>query len=415
MEPIMEATVERCAGLDIHQASVVACVLVGPPGCKPRKEVRTFGTSTRELEALRAWLEGLGVTHVGMESTGVYWKPVHAVLEGRFELIVGNAHHIKAVPGRKTDVKDAEWLADLVRHGLIRPSFVPPPPIRELRDLVRLRRSLAEARSTERNRTLKLLETASIKLASVASEVFGVSGMAMLRALVEGEAAPAEMAELARGKLRSKRERLTLALEGRVTEHHRYVLAFHLRRLAAIEEDLRALDARIEAKAEPFQAQRRLLQEIPGVDALVAITIIAEIGVDMSVFATPAHLASWAGICPGNNASGGKARSGRTRHGPVALKTVLTEAAQAAARTKNTYLGARYHAIRGRRGTFKAVGAIRHDILIAYWHIVTADVGYQDLGVDWVARRHSREHQIARLAKQIEKLGAAVEITMPAA
>src|SRR3954452_476191 len=200
MEPIMETTVERCAGLDIHQASVVACVLVGPPGCKPRKEVRSFGTSTRELEALRAWLEELGVTHVGMESTGVYWKPVHAVLEGRFELIVGNAHHIKAVPGRKTDVKDAEWLADLVRHGLIRPSFVPPPPIRELRDLVRLRRSLTEARSTERNRTLKLLETANIKLASVASEVFGVSGMAMLRALVEGEAAPAEMAEAGAGQ-----------------------------------------------------------------------------------------------------------------------------------------------------------------------------------------------------------------------
>ena len=236
----MEAIVERCAGLDVHQASVVACVLLGRPGCKPHKEIRTFATLTRALEALRDWLKEVGVTHVGMESTGVYWKPVHAIFEGHFELIVGNAHHIKAVPGRKTDVKDAEWLADLVRHGLIKPSFVPPPAIRELRDLVRLRRSLAEARSTERNRTLKLLETANIKLASVASEVFGVSGMAMLRALVEGEAAPAEMAELARGKLRSKRERLTLALEGRVTEHHRYVLAFHLRRLAAIEEDLRA-------------------------------------------------------------------------------------------------------------------------------------------------------------------------------
>src|SRR3954462_633213 len=294
----MDVIVERAAGLDVHQASIVACVLIGRPGQKPRKQIRDFGTMTADLEALRDWLQELGVTHVGMVSTGVYWKPVHTILEGHFELIVANAHHIRNVPGRKTDVKDAEWLADLVRHGLIKPSFVPPPPIRELRDLVRLRRSLTEARSTERNRTLKLLETANIKLASVASEVFGVSGMAMLRALVEGEAAPAEMAELARGKLRSKRERLTLALEGRLTEHHRYVLAFHLRRLAAIEEDLRALDARIEAKAEPFRAQRRLPQEIPGVDALVAITIIAEVGVDMSVFGNAKRLAAWAGVCP---------------------------------------------------------------------------------------------------------------------
>ena len=204
----MDVIVERCAGLDVHQASVVACVLIGQPGRKPCKEVRSFATMTRDLEALRDWLKELGVTHVGMESTGVYWKPVHAILEGHFTLIVGNAHHIKAVPGRKTDVKDAEWLADLVRHGLIRPSFVPPPAIRELRDLVRLRRSLTEARTTERNRTLKLLETANIKLASVATEVFGVSGMAMLEALVENKAAPAEMAELARGKLRRKREPL---------------------------------------------------------------------------------------------------------------------------------------------------------------------------------------------------------------
>jgi transposase len=244
----MEAIVERCAGLDVHQASVVACVLIGEPGRKPRKEVRSFATMTRDLEALRDWLKELGITHVGMESTGVYWKPVHTILEGHFVLIVGNAHHIKAVPGRKTDVKDAEWLADLVRHGLIKPSFVPPPAIREPRDLVRLRRSLAEARTTERNRTLKLLETANIKLASVASEVFGVSGMAMLKALIESKATPTEMAELARGTLRRKREPLALALEGRMTEHHRYVLAFHLRRLVAIEEDLRALDARIEER-----------------------------------------------------------------------------------------------------------------------------------------------------------------------
>jgi transposase len=223
MEEMMEAIIERCAGLDVHQATVVACVLIGQAGGKPRREIRTFPAMTRNLEELRDWLKEMGVTHVGMESTGVYWKPVHAVLEGHFELIVANAHHIRNVPGRKTDVKDAEWLADLVRHGLIKPSFVPPPPIRELRDLVRLRRSLSEALTTEQNRTLKLLETANIKLASVVSEVFGVSGRAMLKALIENTATPQEMADLAKRKLRRKLEPLALALDGRLSEHHRYL------------------------------------------------------------------------------------------------------------------------------------------------------------------------------------------------
>src|SRR3712207_636502 len=236
----MEVLLERCAGLDVHQASVVCCVQIGAPGRKAQKLLRSFGTTTRELEALRAWLAEHGVTHVGMESTGIYWRPVYAALEGHFELIVGNAHHIRNVPGRKTDVKDAEWIADLVRHGLIRPSFVPPPPIRELRDLVRLRRSLSEALTTERNRTLKLLESANIQLASVATEVFGVSGLAMLKALVENTATPEEMADLAKGKLRRKLEPLARALEGRLTEHHRFILDLHLRRMVAIEEIGRA-------------------------------------------------------------------------------------------------------------------------------------------------------------------------------
>src|SRR4051795_12268672 len=234
----MDAIIERCAGLD----QATACVLIGEAGRKPHKEIRTFSTMTQDLEAMRDWLKGHGVTHVGMESTGIYWKPVHTILEGHFELIVANAHHIKTVPGRKTDVKDAEWLADLVRHGLIKPSFVPPPPIRELRDLVRLRRSVSEALTTEQNRTLKLLESANIKLASVVSEVFGVSGRAMLKALIENTATPQEMADLAKRSLRRKLEPLALALDGRLTEHHRYLLAFHLRRVEAIEADLRALD-----------------------------------------------------------------------------------------------------------------------------------------------------------------------------
>jgi transposase len=396
----MEAIVERCAGLDVHQASVVACVLLGEPGRKPRKEIRTFGTMTRDLEALRDWLEALGVTHVGMESTGVYWKPVHTILEGHFTLIVGNAHHIKAVPGRKTDVKDAEWLAELVRHGLIKPSFVPPPVIRELRDLVRLRRSLAEARATERNRTLKLLETANIKLASVATEAFGVSGMAMLEALVENKAAPAEMAELARGTLRRKREPLTHALEGRMTEHHRYMLAFHLRRLAAIEEDLRALEARIEERAQPFQAQRQLLQQIPGVDALVAATIIAEIGLDMSVFGNARRLAAWAGVCPGNHESAGKRKSGVARRGNVHLKTALVTAAVCASRQKGSYYKDKYHRLRARRGRLRAAMAIAHKILVAAYHMLAGGVPYRELGeafLDQQARQRTIRHLLHRL------------------
>jgi transposase len=396
----MEAIVERCAGLDVHQASVVACVLIGEPGRKPRKEVRSFATMTRDLEALRDWLKELGITHVGMESTGVYWKPVHTILEGHFVLIVGNAHHIKAVPGRKTDVKDAEWLADLVRHGLIKPSFVPPPAIREPRDLVRLRRSLAEARTTERNRTLKLLETANIKLASVASEVFGVSGMAMLKALIESKATPTEMAELARGTLRRKREPLALALEGRMTEHHRYVLAFHLRRLVAIEEDLRALDARIEERVQPFQAQRQLLQQIPGVDALIAVTIIAEIGLDMSGFGNAMRLAAWAGVCPGNHESGGKRKSEATRRGNVYLKTALVTAAVCGSRQKGSYYKDKYHRLRARRGRLRAVMAIAHKILIAAYHMLAGGVPYRELGeafLDQQARQRTVRHLLHRL------------------
>ena len=396
----MEAVVECCAGLDVHQGSVVACVLLGAAGRKPRKEVRTFATATADLVALRDWLKDLGVTHVGMESTGVYWKPVYAVLEGHFELIVGNAHHIKAVPGRKTDVKDAEWIADLVRHGLVRASFVPPPAIRELRDLVRLRRSLSEGLTTERNRTLKLLETANVKLASVASEVFGVSGMAMLRALVENAATPEQMADLARGKLRRKLTPLARALEGRLTEHHRFVLDLHLRRMAAIEADLAALDARIEAQMEPFRAQRALLRQIPGVDDRVAATIIAEIGIDMSVFGSAMRLASWAGVCPGNHESAGRQRRGTTRRGNVHLETALVTAAIGASRRKGSYYKDKYHRLKARRGYLRAAIAIAHKILVAAYHMLATGAPFRDLGeafLDQQARRRTTANLIRRL------------------
>ena len=305
MEAKMQVIIERCAGFDVHQETVVACVLIGAPGERPRKQVRTFRTMTRDLEALRDWLQELGVTQVGMESTGVYWRPVYAVLEGHFDLIVGNARHIRNVPGRKTDVKDAEWIADLVRHGLIAKSFVPPAPQRELRELLRYRRKLVESQAAERNRLLKLLETANIKLASVASDVFGVSGRAMLKALIEGSASAEAMADLAKGQLRRKRDDLVLALEGQMEEHHRFLLATQLRRLEAAEHDIAALDDRIEAKLAPYCVQHALLMQIPGVDWVVAAALIAEIGVY--------HLAAWAGVCPGNHESAGKQKSGPAR------------------------------------------------------------------------------------------------------
>src|SRR3954471_8957006 len=321
----MPALIERCCGLDVHQETVVACLLIGAAGERARKEVRTVGAVRRELEALRDWLTAAGVTHVGMESTGVCWRPVDAVLEGDVELIVGHARHIRArhirnVPGRKTDVKDAEWIADLVRHGLIAQSFVPPAPLREL---LRYRRKLIEAQAAECNRLLRLLETANIKLASVMSDVFGVSGRAMLRALIAGSAAPEEMAALARGQLRRKRAELIEALTGGVEEHHRFLLAMQLGRIEAIEADVTALDARIGERLLPYSAEMALLMTIPGVNWLVAAVIIAEIGTDMSVFLSVHHLAAWAGVCPGSYESAGKQKSGRARKGNVHLRTIL--------------------------------------------------------------------------------------------
>ena len=290
----MEAIIERAAGLDVHQGSVVACVILSAAGRRPSKEVRSFGTMRQDLAALRAWLLEKGVTHVGMEGTGVYWQPVHAALERDFTVIVGNASHMRNVPGRKTDVKDAEWIADLVRHGLVRASFVPPPDVRVLRGLVRHRKALVGTMAAGRNRTLKLLESAGIKLAGVMSDVFGVSGMLMLRALAEGSSAPAEMADLAKRRLRSKIDRLALALDGSLAEHQRLLLGLHIRRLGEIDRDLAEVEAAIGGAMQPFAAQQALLVTIPGVDALTAAAIVAEIGVDMSVFGTAQRLAAWA-------------------------------------------------------------------------------------------------------------------------
>ena len=418
----MEDVVEYCAGLDVHRDTVVATVRY-PEGGRRSSTTRTFGTDTAELIALGDWLLSRKVTRVGLESTGVYWKPVFYLLEERFPQVwLLNATHLKNVPGRKTDVADSAWIAQLVEHGLVRPSFVPPPQIRQLRDFTRHRRVLSEERTRMVQRLEKVLQDAGIKLTSVASTVLSKSGRAMLEAMLAGQSDPVVLAELAKGRMRSKIPQLVDALCGNFRlDHHGVLVAQILAQVDFLDRQLTDIDEHITALVADLEPIIERVQTIPGVARKCAIGMIAEIGVDMTVFPTAAHLASWAGICPGNNASGGKARSGHTRRGPIAPKTVLTEAAQAAGRTKNTYMGARYHAIRGRRGTFKAVGAIRHDILIAYWHIVSTDtnaedaqVGYRELGADWITSRHSREYQIAKLARQMEKLGATVTVTLPA-
>lgn len=410
----MEAIVERCGGLDVHQATVVACLLVGEAHKKPRKEVRTFGTTTSELVRLRDWLLAQGCTHVGMESTGIYWMPVYTVLEGSFQLVVGNATHIKNVPGRKTDVKDSEWIADLLRHGLIRSSFVPPKPMRELRDLLRYRRKLVESQTAERNRLLRLLETANIKIASVVSNVFGASGRQMLRALLEGQATPEEMAQLAKGRLRKKMAMLVPALEGRVEAHHRFLLAMQIDRLDQVEESIAKLDERIDVKLEPYRAQLARLRQIPGVDRVGGAIIIAELGIDMRVFPSARHAAAWAGVCPGNNESAGKRKRQPGRKGNVHLMTALVQAAVCASKKKGSYLKEKYWRLKARRGPKRAALAIAHKILVAAYHLLARNADYRDLGPAYLAHTSAARVKTA-LVKRLERLGYRVQLVPVAA
>ena len=405
----MQTLIERGCGLDVHQATVVACLLTVQKDGRVQKQMRTFGTTTPELVGLRDWLGAEGCTHLAMESTGVYWKPVYAVLEGELEIVVANALHVKKVPGRKTDVKDAEWLADLLCHGLLRPSFVPPQAIRELRDLTRYRRKLVQSQAAERNRLLKLLESANIKLASVATDVFGVSGRLMLRALIEGKASPREIAELAKRKLRSKIPELERALEGRLEEHHRFLLKLQLDRLELVEKDLAVLEQRIQQKLEPYAAQLALLDEIPGVDWTLAAVLIAELGVDMSVFQNVSHMASWAGVCPGNNESAGKRKSTRIPKGNVYLKTALVEAAHSAAKAKGTYLRDKFYRLKARRGYKRAAVAIAHKILVAIYHMLSQQVSYNDLG-DLYLDKLNKHHLTRNLIHRLERLGYTVTL-----
>jgi transposase len=374
----MELLHHCCAGLDVHKKTVVACVRsVGPDG-QARTETRTFGTMTANLLDLADWLEARGARHVAMESTGVYWKPVWHLLEGRFELMVVNARHIKNVPGRKTDVKDAEWIAQLLQHGLLCPSFVPPPAIRELRDLTRQRTQLVRDRVTVVNRIQKVLEDANIKLAGVATDVLGVSGRAMIRGLIAGQADPNALAEMARKRLRQKIPQLRQALEGRVRDHHRFQLRLLMEQIDHLEGWVAQLGARIEAVMTPFAESAQRLAMIPGVGPQAAEVIVAEIGTDMSKFSTAGHLASWAGLCPGNDQSAGKRRSGRTTKGSQWLRTTLVQVAWAASHTKETIFAAAYHRWMKRLGKKKALVAVAHKILTVVYLLLKDRKDYME-------------------------------------
>jgi transposase len=405
----MGPLIERCCGLDVHQAEIVACLLVGRPGRKLRAETRRFGVTTAGLLELADWLRAAKCTHVAMESTGIYWQPVYAVLEGLFTLVVANARHVKNVPGRKTDMADCAWIADLLRHGLIRASFVPPRPIRALRDLVRFRSARVEARTAERNRVIKVLESANIKLAGVASDVFGVSGMRMLEALAEGRLAPAEIANLAKGRLRRKLDQLTLALEGSLQPHHRRLLRLQLACLAEAERHIAEIEAEIAVALEPYADEMALLMTIPGIDWANAAAQIGEHGADMSHWPKVETFAAWSGACPGNHESGGKRRKVGARKGNVHLKKVLHNAAVGASRTNGSYLKDKYHRLKARRGASRALGAIAHKIARSVYFVLSRRVPYKDLGADYLDKLDP-QRLVRNLTRRLERLGYRVTL-----
>lgn len=405
----MDVLRERSAGLDVHRSVIVACVVLSTAGSQVSKEVKSFAATASGLAALAAWLSGFGVTHVGMEGTGVYWMPVYAALEAVSGItpIVANARHIRNVPGRKTDVIDAEWIARLIRYGLVRASFVPPRPIRQLRDLTRYRRTLVEAQASERRRLIKLLEATDMKLAEVLSDVFGVTGRAILRALIAGGSTPAQMAALAKGAARKKIAPLTTALAGQLAEHQRVMLQLQLRRIEATEQQIAQLDVLIEARLEPYRAQIALLLSIPGIDRVSAAAILAEIGTDMSVFATAGHLAAWAGACPGNNESAGQKKAAPARTGNHHLKTALCNAAISASRQKGSYFRAKYYRLKSRIGGGKAALAIGHKLLICIWNMLTNGEFYRELGDAYLDRRNQQQ-TLTRYARKLDALGYAI-------
>jgi transposase len=399
-----------CCGLDVHKETVVACLIHPAAQGQRPKEVRTFGTTTAALRELADWLRAAGCTHVALESTGVYWRPVYNVLEDEFTLLVVNAAHIKAVPGRKTDVKDCEWIADLLQHGLLRASFIPDQAQRELRDLTRTRTTLIDERSAAVCRLQKVLEDANLKLAGVATDILGVSGRAILQALVDGNTDPATLADLAKGRLRRKRAALEQALDGRLRAHHRLLITTHLAHIDFLDETIAQLSQEIAERLRPVEAELERLDTIPGVGRRTAEILAAEIGVDMSRFPSAGHLASWAGMCPGNYESAGKRKGGKTRKGSKWLRRALTEAAQAAARNTHCYLAARYRRLVVRRGKRKAAVAVGHTILLTAYYLLVRQDTYRDRSPAQLDA-HRRERARQRAVAQLQALGFDVSLT----
>lgn len=401
----MEVIYSHCAGLDIHKQTVVNC-LITPKS----KEIRSFGTMTESLLEMADWLLSNNCKVVAMESTGVYWKPIYNILEATgIEVLVVNARHIKAVPGRKTDVKDAEWIADLLRHGLLRGSFIPDRDQRELRELVRYRTKLTQERTGEINRIQKVLEGANIKLGDVASDIMGKSGQDMLRAIISGNQDPKAMAQMARGKLKNKTELLEKSLTGLVGPHQKMLLEAQLRHIDFLNEEIQKLSQEIGSRMRPFEEAIEALDGIPGISRTNAEQILCETGIDMSRFPTDKHFASWAALCPGNNESAGKRKSGKTRKGNLALKAALTQAATSASRTKGTYFNSMYHRLAARRGKNKAIVAVAHAILVTIYHMLKNSSAYQDLGINHYDEIN-RQATVKRSIKRLESMGYKVTI-----
>jgi transposase len=410
----MEVLHPHCAGLDVHKESVVACVRHMANG-KVNTQVKTFKTTTQELMALSDWLSTEGCTHIGMEATGVYWKPVwHILSDGGFELVLANAAHVKNVPGRKTDVNDATWLADLMAHGLIRASFVPDEPTQQMRDLLRTRKQMVRERSSHVQRIQKTLEDANIKLDLVVTDILGLSGRRILEALIDGQTVPQALASLAHRRIVATVDELEAALRGRVTKHHRFLLKLHLDQIDAIDAAIARLDEEVNANVEPFRAAIELLSSIPGISRLSAEVLVSEIGIDMSRFETEGHLISWSGLCPRNDESAGKRRSTRMKKGAPWLKTTLVQCAWAASRKKNSYLQAQYLRLRSRRGAKKAICAVAASILTAAYHMLKNGTFYEDLGAAYFDKRAKGKH-VLRLINRLQNLGFAVQLTPTAA
>lgn len=401
----MEVVNPRCCGLDVHKKTVVACIIT-----PEKKEIRTFFTMTNDLLKLKEWLKECSVTVVAMESTGVFWKPIYNLLEDDFKMMVINAQHIKTVPGRKTDVKDAEWIADLLRHGLVRGSFIPDRAQRELKELVRYRRGLIQQRSDVVNRIQKVLEGANIKLSSVATDIVGVSGRTMLEAMVRGVEDPQTLMEMAKGRMRKKEADLQEALQGMVGPHQRMLLDSQLRHLTFLDEEIERLDNEVAERMRPFEVEINRLDGIHGIGRRAAEEILTEIGTDMSRFPTAAHLASWAKLCPGNNESAGKRKSGSTGHGNSWLRSILVQVSWAAAHTKGTYLSALYHRLAGRRGAKRAIIAVAHAILTIIYSMLRNHSLYKDLGAIYFDQVN-RQSVVSRAVRRLESLGYVVSIS----